>query len=471
MKSLLLLQTYFLTFKIIICLGPFPHVPREHQVKPRVNASKKYTPTNSWFQNLLLKNGDSPIQTYPYVVKQLGSGLSISYSGEVKNQQNLFSEIINNDILMVKVKENLNKPVQIDESSVNQDFFELSVKINYGELFDVILVRGSASVVANYYSSTPVFSTSKEIQEVTYPNRRTVRLKLNDQIWFIQSESSINWRESKNDLSATSSYTGWIKISIALTEAAERQFLIYGDLIPLKRGKISYSIDRSTYPGTVTVNLEYNNEGLFYLLPHVYQSNQSGANIINGAKTKSAKGEYLLASGKSYQFKVPIFETSNNSKAFDTKEKRDELLKALRDDASKINITSKDPYFGGKEIARASNLLEIAHLLNDEQSKLKVKDALIKELDDYWFGIKDGKPNLMYEPTWGGIVSNGSVGSAEADFGQYYYNDHHFHYGYFINAAATLAKLYPDYYKSRAEYFKIILADFAGNLIFFFIIS
>ena len=65
------------------------------------------------------------------------------------------------------------------------------------------------------------------------------------------------------------------------------------------------------------------------------------------------------------------------------------------------------------------------------------------------------------------------MGDAGADFGQYYYNDHHFHYGYFINAAATLAKHYPSYYASRKEFFDIIMADFAGKnkLCFFYILA
>ena len=96
----------------------------------------------------------------------------------------------------------------------------------------------------------------------------------------------------------------------------------------------------------------------------------------------------------------------------------------------------------------------------------------MKNTFDYIFlystqGFYNGSTALVYEPTWGGIVSRASVGDAGADFGQYYYNDHHFHYGYFINTAATLAKYFPDYYASRSEFFEIIMADFAGlNAIF-----
>lgn len=47
---------------------------------------------------------------------------------------------------------------------------------------------------------------------------------------------------------------------------------------------------------------------------------------------------------------------------------------------------------------------------------------------------------LVYETAWSGLVSTASyvTGDAGADFGNTFYNDHHFHYGYFIYAAAII---------------------------------
>ena len=44
----------------------------------------------------------------------------------------------------------------------------------------------------------------------------------------------------------------------------------------------------------------------------------------------------------------------------------------------------------------------------------------------------------MYEPTWGGVVSQGGLADHDSDYGNGWYNDHHFHYGYFIYAAAAV---------------------------------
>lgn len=60
---------------------------------------------------------------------------------------------------------------------------------------------------------------------------------------------------------------------------------------------------------------------------------------------------------------------------------------------------------------------------------------------------------LLYDRTYGGLVTSFGLGDSSADFGLGWYSDHHFHYGYFINAAATLAKLdYPFFDANRAAF-------------------
>lgn len=52
---------------------------------------------------------------------------------------------------------------------------------------------------------------------------------------------------------------------------------------------------------------------------------------------------------------------------------------------------------------------------------------------------------LVYDYSWGGVVSSASyvTGDSGVDFGNTYYNDHHFHYGNFIYTAAVIAYLDP----------------------------
>jgi endo-1,3(4)-beta-glucanase len=48
---------------------------------------------------------------------------------------------------------------------------------------------------------------------------------------------------------------------------------------------------------------------------------------------------------------------------------------------------------------------------------------------------------LYYDDTWKGIVSNASFYDAGADFGNTFYNDHHFHFAYFVYTASVIGYL------------------------------
>ena len=388
-NSFVILFTLLNQLENINSLGPYGTAP-PHTVSPRVKSTtNKFTPTNAWFENLLLGKGESPIQTYPYQIKAKHTGLSISYSGidKIINNQNFILEG-NLDNLVLSVRETFPESF-VDVSTVNADYFDIGVKINYGSQFDVVLVRGSASVVAQYKSVKPVFKTIHAIINAPSFPESTKSLKVsfnNGQTWLIQSQSQILWAFSGSEFSAQIEYTGWIKVSIVTSSQAEAAFLQYADLTPITNGKVTYTVDRSTNPGQVIVNLEYNSNGLFYLLPHVYKIGQSGASVVSGATVKGIKGSYLLASGKGYKYKVPVVANSDNSKAFDSDEKKNKLSAALKEDVASLNLTVRDPYFGGKELARVANLIQVAHLLGDTVSKNKAKELLVKELDDFWFG-------------------------------------------------------------------------------------
>jgi endo-1,3(4)-beta-glucanase len=71
---------------------------------------------------------------------------------------------------------------------------------------------------------------------------------------------------------------------------------------------------------------------------------------------------------------------------------------------------------------------------------------------------------LVYDNAWGGIVSSASYdnGDPGADFGNSYYNDHHFHYGYFIYAAAVIGYLDPNWIPANKRFVNSLVRDIAN---------
>nr|WP_242523869.1 glycosyl hydrolase [Microbulbifer salipaludis] len=94
----------------------------------------------------------------------------------------------------------------------------------------------------------------------------------------------------------------------------------------------------------------------------------------------------------------------------------------------------------GKNLNRLSGLVAISDQLDDANPELAeitgtMFDALKGQLE-YWFNA--GKPNpdnyFYYNAQWGTLIGYPSSYDTDTDL-----NDHHFHYGYWINAAAQIA--------------------------------
>jgi endoglucanase Acf2 len=116
---------------------------------------------------------------------------------------------------------------------------------------------------------------------------------------------------------------------------------------------------------------------------------------------------------------------------------------------------TRDSYWVGKSLGRNAIMLELAEQLGlkDERERLLV--GLENELVD-WF---DGQlPRAFYyDVEWRSLLAfPSSYGSADE------LNDHHFHYGYFIGAAATIANRDPKWLKSFGPFVDIMVRDVAN---------
>ena len=103
-----------------------------------------------------------------------------------------------------------------------------------------------------------------------------------------------------------------------------------------------------------------------------------------------------------------------------------------------------DTYWTGKGLGRAARIAEISDLVGETGTRDKALAAIKSTLTD-WFTATDGKTKHLfyYDKNWGTLIGyNASYGSDTE------LNDHHFHYGYYIAAAATLAKFDPNWAKT-----------------------
>ncbi len=98
-----------------------------------------------------------------------------------------------------------------------------------------------------------------------------------------------------------------------------------------------------------------------------------------------------------------------------------------------------DTYWTGKGLGRAARLAEIADQLGRTAQRDRMLAAIRTRLTD-WFTASAGKTQRVfaYDAAWGTLVGFPASYGSDTEL-----NDHHFHYGYYIAAAATLARFDP----------------------------
>jgi endo-1,3(4)-beta-glucanase len=138
----------------------------------------------------------------------------------------------------------------------------------------------------------------------------------------------------------------------------------------------------------------------------------------------------------------------------------------LQQDMSEMsNLDSM--YYSGKELAKFAGIVFAA---KDMAKNASLADEGLKRLKIAMARFVDNKQKfpLVYDEAWGGAASSASytTGDSGQDFGNSFYNDHHFHYGYHVYAAAVIAYLDPKWLEegTNKAWVNTLVRDYANSI-------
>ena len=124
-------------------------------------------------------------------------------------------------------------------------------------------------------------------------------------------------------------------------------------------------------------------------------------------------------------------------------------------------------YYDGKALAKFAAIVYVLHeMVHNETLALT---GLMKLQEAFAFHI-NGQQNypLVYDLAWGGAVSVSTYLSSNSgdDFGNTYYNDHHFHFGYFVYAAAVIGYFNPAWLEqdTNKAWVNMLVRDYANSI-------
>ena len=433
--------------------APFSTLPPDPLYRPHATHPQKPTslfgdlkgpyPTNSWWQNLVLQSGDNPVNVLPYIIQAKTN--EISFCGETQRVETptyLFTTVLREWAFTCSEGLISHNIKGYDEISVT-----LAYKTGSGVL-EVPLVQGNPMVTFKVSSSTPQLATINAIISTTF-NGKTIQTGTTDSsdtflftlnnghTWVLYLDQQVQLQVGVSLITFLKTYTGIIRMALIPGSDAK--------VLDQYKGKypIGVDVDYSVSGDKAQLVHNWKTEGsgdlLMMALPHHTQV-LSNATYQQKISFMSMKGNMTGVIGDSWTFNLDLM-----SNTFDMKNEIDstkvEAVKAAleKDYTFVINTTEVyDPYFFGTAIGKTATLAIIADKLGETDKAVTIRQNLLNLLEP-WLAGKNSD-YLQYDETWGGICSKNGLLDQGADFGQGYYNDHHFHYGYHLYALAVLGR-------------------------------
>ena len=423
---------------------PFAGITSSQAPTARWASTDAPLPTNVWWENFVLNEGTGIANSLPYIVKLSTDGLSGCMPGKTTGATYVISSFVSNWTLGAAESLDPHKVIDYDPLSVRVEW----ASPEGGTMFSPV-VRGMPYLTAVYNNLTPEISTIHALLSVNGTNVNATmtgdRFELalnNGQTWILYTSEETTFIIANNTLTATGPMMGSMRIAILDgTGASSSEELLdaHADACPtaaVVTASATGDVGELVFEWQV-VSMTGGEPGtpLLCALPHHVPVLEEG--VIESATYPTIKGNMHPVSATSWHMYEELTTIGFESPSGIAPSLEQDVRDALADDVN-WPITAGDTYFGGKQLAAVGRMAVIADELNETALAANYRSNLGNSLHP-WLTASNSDP-LRYDQTWGGVIS-----SSGGSFGQGLYNDHHFHYGYFLYAAAAMAKGNPDW--------------------------
>jgi len=447
---------------------PFSLAENNNPPKEFIGQLEPPYPTNAFWFNWVIDEGVGPAVLLPYSIKCVEEGIKVSYPAArraitVTTESDFFQD----DLIFTSAEEYAARYVtDYDEFSVTMHFDTES-----GGSYETIAVRGSPYATVLYDGATPVLKSiwsnvttinGLPAAGVTVSGTEFLLEQQDGMRWLVFSSDSLSLSVSENGevLSASEPFTGWIRAAVSPDTTTDALLSSYADTYPTG-GSFDYTVENDTVTYEYTWNSVGDGDLLMGAVKHLTDIMAENTEFVATGTYSTMKGPVDLIRGNSWALseELPTISWYAPRKIQD-QEKLEEMMKRLDLDVLGQPPAAGDPYGAGKQFARMARMALIAEEYNNTEAQHTALKQITKYMDGWLTGTNPDP--LVYETNYGGIVSSMGLDDWGADFGNGWYNDHHFHYGYFLYTLATVIKMDPSYYTEHQDAIDLILGDI-GN--------
>jgi endo-1,3(4)-beta-glucanase len=220
----------------------------------------------------------------------------------------------------------------------------------------------------------------------------------------------------------------------------------------------SVSVGYAVAGSTVSTTLTYHSTGSSVIAAMPQQSSHLRTpGSCSLGSYPSVYGTLSLCAGPTLSWTAPKVSPSDSlDSAKLSATDKTQLTAQLGKDIRATKPLPKDTYYGGKALYRLANLLTIAHDVGDTAAaatvQAKLNAAITRWTTPHGCASRSSQC-FVYDPKAKGIVG------LQASFGSDQFNDHDFHYGYFLYAASVAVKYAPSLRAQIEPVMNLLAAD------------
>lgn len=426
-------------------------------------AAERPIPTNDWWSNVLYENQSGNLFAYPIAMRTKTDGLALAYIPK--------GPMIDFDPVRVGVG-----GISSDKTTVS-DFSDWTVTMRWGN--DSEYFEGTAGIAMPFVYFTK--NSTQNVKIAIYEAFGTVTVKdemlvvekgFNGASFAVYAPAGSEWTLTggKTYESSLGGKDYWSVAMLPLdtpdaVEAAS-QLKKYAYVFP-KDTRALWSFDEKTsvvrtdYVVTPDVKEGAESQVLMGLLPHHWAHLSADSAQPDGASYTTIRGEMKTLGGNKFTTEnvfhgilptLPYVEEGKNG--FSTEE-LDALIASVTGDHGLVDWT--DSYNDGQLLNRLIQTARVAKEAGNEAEFKKAFD-LIKDRVENWLTYSDGEVAFLfyYHKDWTALLGY-PAGHGQDE----YLNDHHFHWGYFIHAAAFLEQYEPGWAERWGEMVDLLVRDAA----------
>ena len=425
------------------------------------NAAGKPVPTNDWWSKLIKENHADNLFNYPMTLKTTSQGLIVTYIpwGPIGDSA----------------------PIEVRLSGLNaskvtaSDYSDWTVTMNWKDSAHELKATSGIGMPFIYFE--------KENDNVVEIKVNSGTASVNGELLIIKdashgadfvfyAPSGSSW--SLSGSTYTSALNGKNYWSMAMlpqnvnnVNSVANEYQKYAYVFPANTSTV-WNYEESNSKLTTTFNVITDvKEGsetnvLLGLLPHQWNNLPSGSATPEAYSYETVRGELKTLNGNSFtvenSFKG-ILPTLPNLVHFSPDYSPADLNLKISQIENDALATWTDSYNEGQVMNRLIQTARIADQIGNTVARDKMIATIKERLED-WLSYQSGEVAFLfyYNETWSSMLGYPAGHGQDNNI-----NDHHFHWGYFIHAAAFMEQYEPGWSDQWGDMIRLLIRDAASD--------